>query len=673
MKKLTLILLTVTAFVLNAAAQGWPSNYGGVMLQGFYWDSYNDSQWANLESQADELAEFYDLVWIPQSANCGGSQSMGYDDLYWFSNYNSSFGNEKELRSMIATFKQKGIGTIADVVINHRRNVSSWVDFPAETYKGVTYQLQSTDICADDDSGATKTWATQNGYSLSPNKDDGEGWGGMRDLDHNSQNVQKNVLAYLDLLLNDLGYAGFRYDMTKGYAGKWTGLYNSTAKPLYSVGEYWDGNTAAVKSWLEATKVDGAIQSAAFDFPTRYIARDAFNNNDWKALANSGLAKMTGMGRYAITFCENHDTEYRSAQAPQDPITKNIAAANAYILLINGTPCVFLKHWKSNKDEIKQLIYARKMAGITNDGSRYIMQSTQTNYAAIRTMGNSNCDVITAFGNGYAAPAGFTKIIIGENYQVYMDNKAESPWISIPSGEYAGSVEPVLSAISADANAKLVYTTDGTDPTAASKSVASGTKISLSAPCTLKVGLLSGGVVKNIQTRSYKAKEMFDAYDINVYVNVDKVNWTKVNFWSWGGGDGHSPKNNAWPGDAVTQKTTINGKTWYYQTYRITSASDYVSFVWSTGTGSPQTVDVQNVKQTAFFEISTEKDGTKYIVTDVTEANGISSIMQNAECRTEGRRPEGKPMQNSYNIAGQKVSADFKGIVIKNGKKVVMH
>lgn len=660
MKKLTSILLLAIAFAVNSVAQGWPSNYGGVMLQGFYWDSYNDSQWTNLESQADELSEFFNLVWIPQSASCGG-QSMGYDDLYWFSNYNSSFGNEKELRSLITTFKQKGIGTIADVVINHRKNVSNWVDFPAETYKGVTYQLQSTDICANDDNGATKTWATQNGFSLSSFNDDGEGWDGMRDLDHNSKNVQKNVLAYLDLLLNDFGYAGVRYDMTKGYAGKWTGLYNSTAKPLYSVGEYWDGNTTALKNWLESTKVDGAIQSAAFDFPTRYIARDAFNNNDWKALANSGLAKMTGMGRYAITFCENHDTEYRSAQAPQDPITKNIAAANAYILLINGTPCVFLKHWKSNKDEIKQLIYARKMAGITNDGSRYIMQSTQANFSAIRTMGNSNCDVITAFGNGYAAPAGFTKIITGENYQVYMSNAAESPWISIPSGQYSGTLQPVLTAISTDANAKLVYTTDGTEPTAASKSVASGTKLSLSAPCTLKVGLLTGGVVKNIQTRRYTAIEAFGAYDINVYVNVDKINWTKVNFWSWGGGDGHSPKNAAWPGDAVTQKTTINGKTWYYQTYRITSASDYVNFVWSTGAGSPQTVDVPNVRQTSFFEISTEKDGAKYKVVDVTEANGISSIMQNAECR----------MQNSYNLAGQKVSADYKGIVIKNGRKVV--
>ena len=25
-------------------AQGWPTKYDGVMLQGFYWDSFNDSR-----------------------------------------------------------------------------------------------------------------------------------------------------------------------------------------------------------------------------------------------------------------------------------------------------------------------------------------------------------------------------------------------------------------------------------------------------------------------------------------------------------------------------------------------------------------------------------------------------------------------------------------------------
>ena len=104
------VLFTIHCSLFTVSAQGWPANYGGVMLQGFYWDSYSDSRWVTLEKQANDLASSFDLIWIPQSGNCG-SQSMGYDDMWWFNDYNSSFGNETQLRSMIKTFKEKGMGT----------------------------------------------------------------------------------------------------------------------------------------------------------------------------------------------------------------------------------------------------------------------------------------------------------------------------------------------------------------------------------------------------------------------------------------------------------------------------------------------------------------------------------------------------------------------------------
>ena len=70
MKKIFTTLAAVLASV-NMYAQGWPANHSGVMLQGFYWDSYFDSKWTNLEAQAPELSQYFNLVWIPQSANCG--------------------------------------------------------------------------------------------------------------------------------------------------------------------------------------------------------------------------------------------------------------------------------------------------------------------------------------------------------------------------------------------------------------------------------------------------------------------------------------------------------------------------------------------------------------------------------------------------------------------------
>lgn len=88
---------------------------------------------------------------------------------------------------------------VADVVVNHH-DTDGWFTFPAEVYKGVTYQFKSTDIVANDDKGKTAKEATKQGISLSKNNDEGEDWDGCRDLDHKSQNVQTIIKAYLKYL-----------------------------------------------------------------------------------------------------------------------------------------------------------------------------------------------------------------------------------------------------------------------------------------------------------------------------------------------------------------------------------------------------------------------------------------------------------------------------------------
>ncbi len=423
----------------TTVCEGWPAQYGGVMLQAFYWDSFDDSQWTELQAQADQFAGTFDLVWIPQSGNCGG-QSMGYDDLYWFNNYNSSFGNEQQLRQLISTFKSKGIKTIADVVINHRRNVSNWVDFPKETYKGVTYEMKSTDICANDDNGATKTWATQNGYTLSTNNDTGEGWDGMRDLDHKSENVQTIVKAYLDFLKNDLGYAGFRYDMVKGYSASYTAIYNAAAMPEFSVGECWDG-TAKIKSWIEGTKKEGQIQSAAFDFQFRYTVRNAMNNGNYSRLAqqNDGSWPLVSSNldggkyrRYAVTFVENHDTERRS-NAAQDPLVKDTLAANAYMMAMPGTPCVFLKHWLAYKQEIANMVAVRKAVGV-NSESVPTQVATNMNYYAVQVAGTGGRQLLCVVGTkaaDYTPDGAWKKVLSGYHYIYYVQG-IEPSAITLP-------------------------------------------------------------------------------------------------------------------------------------------------------------------------------------------------------------------------------------------------
>ena len=624
MKKYVIMMTIVALLPVLAVAQGWPANYGGVMLQGFYWDSYNDSRWTNLASQADELAEFFKLVWIPQSASCGGYTSMGYDPEYWFSNYTSSFGNKSELQSMINTFKAKGIGTIADVVINHRKSISDWVTFPAEVYKGTTYRLLSTDICRNDDGGATLNWANSNGRSLSANNDSGEDWGGLRDLDHSSSNVQTTVKAYLRMLLDDLGYAGFRYDMTRGYAASYTGLYNAYATPTYSVGEYWDGNVSAVKSWIDGTKVSGVVQSAAFDFPFRYTIRDAVNNSNWTGLSGNGLNMDANYRRYSVTFVENHDTQYRDSYNPQDPINQYVEAANAYMLAMPGTPCVFLKHWQTYKESLKQMIYARQLAGITNTSTtaRHAY-SANNNYHVQRTTGTRGSLLAVMGGSGFTIPSTYVLVASGTNYRLALSKTTETAWASVPSGKHQDPFNVTLTAISQSSGAQIVYTLDGSEPTATNGTViASGASVAIKRCLTMKAGLLINGVVTGVITRNYTVvNEEYDAYEITVYLKDPTVapnSWPQVAYYCWDVNNVQQCGN--WPGTVVTETRMVGGVKFYCKTFSITGSQYYLNFVFSQGgsaASSHQTVDVTGVRQTAFFEVTTQTN--KYQVRDVTD------------------------------------------------------
>ena len=432
---------------ITTMAQGWPENYNGVMLQGFYWDSFADTQWTRLEKQADDLSKVFDLVWIPQSGKSTYNPSMGYDPLYWFTDYNSSFGTEEELRSLIKTFKAKGIGTIADVVINHRGTLTTWNDFPTEKYKNVDYTLTYEDICSDDEAAAK-------GYQVGKNKDTGEGWDGLRDLDHKSEKVQTVVKAYLNFLLNDLGYTGFRYDMVKGYSAEYTKMYNEDAKPQFSVGECWD-SSSTIKKWI-----DGAGKtSAAFDFQFKYVVRNATDKGDWTYLGKNNENKDVNWPlvssqfndgsyrQYAITFVENHDTEVRPDGSSQGPLRKDTLAANAYLLAMPGTPCVFLKHWKAYKQEIANMITVRKAVGITNTSATENIASNK-DYYAVQTTGSKGklLAVVGTKAESYQ-PEGteWKKAVSGYHY-VYFVSGIDPTAINYPEinteeekdGEYAG-------------------------------------------------------------------------------------------------------------------------------------------------------------------------------------------------------------------------------------------
>lgn len=672
MKKIYLTLIALLASI-NMFAQGWPANYSGVMLQGFSWDSYDYSQWTVLEKQADDMKGFIDLVWLPQSGKCiETTQVMGYKPYYYF-NQNSSFGTEAELRSLIAKFKAAGIGAIADVVVNHR-NTDGWFTFPTETYNGVTYKMQPTDICKNDDGGATAKQATKEGVSLSNNYDEGDDWNGCRDIDHKSANVQKIIKAYLKFLKEDMGYTGFRYDMVKGFSGTHVADYNDATGVEFSVGEYWDGNPSII-NWINKTNK----KSAAFDFQFRYNVRDAVNgaangkvasSSDWSKLnSTNNLMHDANYRQYAVTFVENHDMQYRSASEPLDPLRNDTLAANAYMLAMPGTPCIFQPHWRAYKQELKSMIEARKLAGITNM-SNYVNKYSKKTCFANETTGDK-AKLIVVVGNNtkaYTPSADYAQILEGYHYRYYLSKSAETAWCNIPSGEYEAGFKAKLTAVSQNSNAKLVYTTDGTDPTAKSKQITNGNTINIDNTCTLKVGLLSNGTVTGIRTYNYTIKA-FEPYTITIYANADQVtNWgSAMYFYAWNSSETITK---AWPGTAVTATKTLNGKKWYYMDFKIKSKDAIVNVIFNqgNGTGKKQTEDIKAVNSTKYYEITPKQSDGKYTCKDVTAIwapTGITGTPTISNTTTDNAW---------YTLSGMKLGKKpaESGVYIHQGKKVII-
>lgn len=670
---LTAMIMLACQNVKAADNNGWPANYGGVMLQAFYWDSYSDTKWTNLTKNAQLLSENFNLIWIPQSGNCGG-KSMGYDAKYWFpggSHYTSSFGDENGLRNMITKFKGLGVKVIGDVVINHRNTESGWFNFPSETYKNVTYSMSSTDVCSTDDGGKAKTQAQKEGKQLG-NPDTGEDWDGYRDLDHKSANVQKCVKAYLDALLNDFGYAGFRYDMVKGYSGGFTSVYNHDANPEFSVGEYWD-STDNIRGWIDATKWGDMPQSAAFDFQFKYVVNNACNNGNYGNLMGkngdnwplvSNMYASGGYRRWAVPFVENHDTEVRPDGSSNGPLRKDTLAANAFLLAMPGTPCVFYKHWLAYKNQISQMIQIRKKAGVHNMSTYTVLKAEQS-VCAVEVQGTKS-KLVCVIGTGDYTPdlTQYALVASGYHYKYYIEKKFNEVMISLASGTYTGPQKATISLLTADASSKIVYTTNGSDPTASSPSAASSVTVTIPVgETTLKAGILKGGAVSAIVTRTYTIKEQEipsfctrAAGETCAFFEAP-ASWGNINCWCWD--KNYNYTKNVWPGVACTNVGTTGGKkVWkwsYKESDKKSAKADNEGVIFNDGEN--QTADLKFVNGGYY-----NSDGA--LVGVVPDPAGIYQTTT-----TDNRSAA------IYTIDGRRVTSDSnltKGIYIRNGKKFIV-
>ncbi len=141
---LVLFLLLRSSYYSNAQPSETVSK---VVLQGFWWDYYNNNfrnGWANyLTELAPRLKALgIDAVWIPPSAKNQSASSVGYVpfDLYDLGDKyqkqqgdTTRSGTKDELLRMIAVLHANGIEVIEDMVLNHNADPNSTGGLDPET------------------------------------------------------------------------------------------------------------------------------------------------------------------------------------------------------------------------------------------------------------------------------------------------------------------------------------------------------------------------------------------------------------------------------------------------------------------------------------------------------------------------------------------------------------
>jgi hypothetical protein len=192
------------------------------------------------------------------------------------------------------------------------------------------------------------------------------------------------------------------------------------------------------------------------------------------------------------------------------------------------------------------------------------------------------------------------------------------PVVSKKSGNYVNNVS--LTVAPSKSGTTLVYTVDGSEPTTASAKISSSTSMTFNESTILKVGVLNGDQVDNIESYVYTITEA-PTTGINVYL---KTSMTGARIWAWTSAG--SVTGNSWPGKAISSldKVTVNDIEWYC----LHVDANEVNFILNNGTGGFESqTSVINVKRDSYFiypnsDLSTYKYTAADTYIDVTERYG---------------------------------------------------
>jgi alpha-amylase len=364
------------------------AEYNGAMMQYFHWYTNDDgSLWKEVEKNAQAL---YDAgitsLWLPPAyKGAEGSKDRGYSvydhfDLGEFDQKGSvrtRYGTREEYLRAIQAAKEAGLRVYADIVLNHKLGADEMEEFSATPYN------PHNRLEAIGEKEIIKAWThftfpgRNNKYSqmqwhwwhfnaadynaLDEKKDavylfDGKSFDNSVDLEMGNfdyllgcnldiinPDVQQEMMKWGEWYFKTTDVHGFRFDAVKhvksGFFLDWLDhIRKFSGEDLFAVGEYWSGESEALKNFLEVTNQSMML----FDVGLHYNFAVASKQGDLYDLrtvfANTLVIEHPEM---AVTIVSNHDSQpLQSLESVVEGWFKPLAYA-LILLRRDGYPCIF--------------------------------------------------------------------------------------------------------------------------------------------------------------------------------------------------------------------------------------------------------------------------------------------------------------------------------------------
>lgn len=392
-----------------------PENY--TLLQAFEWNCPPDGKhYDRLHSQISALKHVgVSNIWVPPGCKAASPEGNGYDiyDLFDLGEFDqkgttrTKWGSKDSLLALCSAAKDAGIGVYFDAVLNHKagadnkekcnvvevdtndRNketsdpyeIEAWLGFDFKgrgdkhsKMKYHWYHFSGTDWDAGNERNAIfKIVGDGKGWSKSVDDEGGNADFLMfADVDFSHDEVQTDVKYWGEWIVKELGLSGFRMDaiqhFSQRFTNEWVDSVNeAVGKPLFYVGEFWDGDAQRLSDWLD----EADHKMSLFDTPllNNFASLGSSEKADLRKVFDGTLVAKKPVN--AVTVVQNHDTQKgQTVETLVDGWMKPLAYS-LILLRREGYPCVFYGDLYGTKgdhaeapscgDKLADIMHARKL------------------------------------------------------------------------------------------------------------------------------------------------------------------------------------------------------------------------------------------------------------------------------------------------------------------------